>query len=108
MVKSRTVIFQNIFEKQGHNIVKYIRIKSPQNAEKFKKQVLLKTEAIKQNPKLFPTEKYLYTKRGLYRFSLVMKSWKIIYKITNSKIVFLGIIHTAQHPREIKNLRTPL
>jgi len=59
MVKSRNVIFQKKFEKQGHNIVKYIRIKSPQNAENFKKQVLLKIEAIKQNPKLFPTEKYL-------------------------------------------------
>ena len=108
MVKSRNIIFLNRFEKQGHNIVKYIRIKSPQNAEKFKRQILLQIEAIKQNPKLFPKEKYLYTKRGLYRFSLVMKSWKIIYKVTNSKIIFLGIIHTAQHPSKIKKLRTKL
>ena len=108
MVKSRTIIFQEQFEKQGRNIVNYIRINSLQNSVKFKKQILLKIEAIKQNPKLFPTERYLYTKKGLYRFSIIMKSWKIIYKVTNSKLIFLGIIHTAQHPRKIKNLRTSL
>ncbi|NPA45459.1 MAG: type II toxin-antitoxin system RelE/ParE family toxin [Chlorobi bacterium] len=96
--------FENDFDK---NFI-YLKSKSPKNAISFAKNVDKKVEGIKQNPKLFPTERYLYTKRRLYRFSLVMKSWKIIYKVTNSKLIFLGIIHTAQHPSKIKNLRTSL
>lgn len=108
MVRGRIVVFQTLFEKQGQKIARYIRIYSPKNSETFKNKVLIKINTIKQNPHLFPSEKYLYTKQGLYRFALIMKSWKIIYKVTNSKLTFLGIIHTAQHPREIKNLRTKL
>ncbi len=107
-MKKRKEVFLPDFDKHFDENFVFLKRRSPQNAMIFAEKVDKKIEAIKQNPKLFPTEKYLYTKRSLYRFSLVMKSWKIIYKVTNSKIIFLGIIHTAQHPSKIKKLRTKL
>ncbi len=98
-------VFLPEFENNFNEIFSYLQNVSPQSALKFAKTTDLQIEAIKQNPKLFPSEKFLYTKQGLYRFAVVMKSWKIIYKITKSKLIFLGIIHTAQHPNKIKKMR---
>ena len=94
------------FDKQGREIVKYIRGNSEKNAQNFIKQVDIITNKIENQPKAFPPEPNLQTKSNLYRFALVMKSWKIIFKVTNSLLIFLGIIHTSRHPIEIKKLRT--
>ncbi len=107
-MKKRKEVFLPDFENNFDDNFLYLKNKSPKNALSFAEKIDKNIDAIKQNPKLFPTERYLFTKRGLYRFSLVMKSWKIIYKVTNSKLIFLGIIHTAQHPSKIKSLRTSL
>ncbi len=106
MVKKRKVIIKKSFDIQGREIANYIRKNSQQNAQKLINQVDITTGVIEDSPKAFPPEPYLETKSNLYRFALVMKSWKIIYKITNELLIFLGIIHTARHPNEIKKLRT--
>ena len=106
MVSKRKVRIKKQFDTHGRAIANYIRKNSEQNAQKFIKQVDGITDLIKENPKIFPSEHYLPTKNNLYRFAIVMKSWKIIYKITKKQLIFLGIIHTARHPREIKKLRT--
>ena len=105
-MKKRNDVYLPKFENDFDEIFLYLQSKSPQNAIKFAKKTDKILKTIKQNPKLFTPEKYLSAKHNLYRFALVMKSWKIIYKVTNTKLIFLGIIHTAQHPREIRNLRT--
>ena len=106
MVKKYKIKQKISFIEESKKIAKYIRNKSPQNATKFTKELGLKLLEIKQNPKAFPVESYLETKNNVYRFALVMKSWKIIYKTTNNIIVIIGIIHTARHPNEIRKLRT--
>ena len=55
---------------------------SPQNTAKFAKEVDLEIEKIYKQPTAFPPELYLSTKNNLYRFAIVMKSWKIIFKVT--------------------------
>ncbi len=105
-MKKRKEIITKKLELHFDEIYDYIIKNSPQNAKKFAEQLDVQIEKIKQSPKAFPAEYYLQTKNNLYRFALVMKRWKIIYKVTNELLVFLGIIHTAQHPREIKKLRT--
>ncbi len=107
-MKNRNEVYLPKFETDFDEIFLYLQRKSPQSAIKFAENTNRALETIKQNPKLFTPENYLPTKHNLYRFALVMKSWKIIYKHTKTKLIFLGIIHTAQHPREIKNLRTRL
>jgi len=106
MVKKAQEKTKNNFKNNAHEIVDYINQNSPQNAEKFKIELAKKLIEIRNNPQGFPPEPYLQTKNNLYRFALVMKSWKIIFKSTNKLLVFLGIIHTARNPNEINNLRT--
>jgi hypothetical protein len=104
-LKRKTRIKQQ-FDEHGREIAKFISKDSKQNAEKFVNEVDILTDKIEKCPTAFPPEPYLPTKRNIYRFALVMKSWKIIFKVTNSLLVFLGIIYTGRHPKEIKKLRT--
>ena len=106
MVRKRKVKSKKRFKIDGRKIVDYIKNNSPKNAEKFKSEITNQLIKIKQNPKGYPSEPYLQTINNLYRFALVMKSWKIVFKVTNELLIFIGIIHTAQHPKEIKKLRT--
>ena len=107
MVKNNRIVkSKKHFLKDGNEIVNYIKNNSSQNAEKYKNELRRQLILIKENPKIFPSEYYLPTKNNLYRFAIVMKHWKIIYKVTNKQLIFLGIIHTARHPKEIKKLRT--
>ena len=106
MVIKREIKVKQQFDLHGREIAAYIRQCSPQNAEKFVKEVDRVTDEIVANPKGFPSEPYLPTNNNLYRFALVMKSWKIIFKVTNELLIFIGIIHTARHPKNIENLRT--
>jgi len=106
MEKKHKSIVTNNFEEQGHQIYNYIQEDSPQSADKMSDELKLLIQKIQQNPEAYPVERFLLTKRRLYRFALLMKKWKVIYKVTSKLVVFLGIIHTAQHPKEIKKLRT--
>jgi len=42
----------------------------------------------------------------MYRFVIIMKKWKLIFKVTTKLLIFLGIIHTGMNPNKIKKLRT--
>ncbi len=106
MVKVRKIIVKKQFDEGGRNIVKYIRLNSEQNAEKFKTEVDKITNKIALNPTVYPEEKYLQTNNKHYRFAIVMKSWKIIFKITDELIVFIAVIYAARSPKKITNLRT--
>ncbi len=102
----RQVKIKKQFDEQGREIANYILQSSKVNAEKFVNEIDKQTDKIKKSPKAYPPEPYLPTKNNLYRFALVMKSWKIIFKVTGKLLVFLGIIHTTRHPKAIKKLRT--
>ena len=106
MVNNREIKIKKQFDEQGREIADYIRQNSEQNAQKFINEVDIETDKIELNPEGYPPERFLPTKQNLYRFAIVMKSWKIIFKVTNNLLVFLGIIHTAQHPNKIKKMRT--
>ena len=105
-MKKRKEVITKKFEQYFHEIHDYINENSPQNAIKFAEQLDKKIDIIKQNPKVYSQERYLPTKKKWYRSARLMKSWKIVYKVTNELLVFLGIIHTSRHPKEIKKLRT--
>jgi len=105
-MKWRKVVYTNTFDKQFDANFLYIKENSTQNAQDFAKETDLSIEKIKNHPTAYPPEPFLPTKNNWYRFTLVMKSWKLIFKITNDSLIFLGIIHTSRHPREIKKLRT--
>jgi hypothetical protein len=105
MVK-RKEVFTNLFDNNFDEIFNFIEKNSSQNALKFVALVDNEISNILNYPKAYPPEPYLYTVGNLYRFAKVMKSWKIIFKVTQNVLVFLAIIHKSQNPKEIKRLRT--
>ncbi len=101
----QTIIQPEVFA-EAKEIYDYIKSDSPQNAEKFKQELLDAIDKVETNPEGYPPEDYLNAKRILYRFVLVMKRWKLIFKVTKKFLVFIGIVHTSRHPNEIKKIKT--
>ena len=104
--QARKIIVTENFEKQAEEQYDYIYTNSPQNANKFADGISLIIKKIYEHPKAYPPEPNIPSKQNMYRFKLYMKSWKIIFKVTNNLLIILGIINTKQHSREIKKLRT--
>ncbi len=105
MKERKTIIQVNVFE-DVEEIHSYIIGNSPQNAEKFKQELKQKIKDVENNPKAYPPEDIANSKTTMYRFVIVMKKWKLIFKVTTKLLIFLGIIHTSRNPNEIKKLRT--
>jgi plasmid stabilization system protein ParE len=105
-MSKRKHLYTEKFSKSFDDVYNYINDDSPQNAKKFAKELDKKIDSIKEQPTAFPPEPALPTKRNWYRFAIFMKSWKIVYKVTSELLVFLGIVHTKRHDRELKRLRT--
>ncbi len=106
MNKNRKTIIQPKLLKDVEEIFEYIKRDSPQNANKFKKETINRIDKVELNPTAYPPESNLNSKRKLYRFTLLMKSWKLIFKVTNELLIFLGIVHTSRHHTQIKKHRT--
>ena len=104
MKNKRKTIIQPETISEAEEIYEYIKTNSPQNAEKFRQEFLKAVDKVETNPEIYPPENELNVKRILYRFILVMKSWKLIYKTTKELLIFVGIVHTSRHPHEIKKL----
>ncbi len=105
MSDARKTIIQPKVLADTEEIYNYIKLNSPQNAQKFKSEILKQIDQVEKNPESYPGENYLNTVIILYRFALVMKSWKLIFKVTKTVLTFIGIVHTSQHTNEIKKLR---
>jgi plasmid stabilization system protein ParE len=76
----------------------------PLNAIKVGDKLIETIERIEINPLAFIECEDLQTKTKIYRRAVCL-SWQIIYKITSSEIIILGIIHSSRKPSAIKPLR---
>ncbi len=106
MSEKRNIFYKKNFDNDFEEIYKYIEHDSPQNAKKFASELKKLIMWIIKNPTAGTIETQLYSKNDWYRFKKIMKSWKIIYKVTTKLLVFLGIIHVKKHHDNIKSLRT--
>jgi len=106
MSEKRKVVYKKEFENDFVSVHSFISENSGQNAKKFAQDVKTKIEWIMKNPMAGTVETRIHSKQNWYRYKTVMTSWKIVYKVTKSLLVFLGIIHVKRHPDKIKNLRT--
>jgi plasmid stabilization system protein ParE len=97
----RKIFFVPFFRKSVQEILAYIRRESPQNAEKFEKDLQKSMKDIAS----YPTVKSFPNKSRRYRFAVFKKNWKIYFKVFKEKLIFLGIIHVKQHPDKEKNIR---
>ena len=83
-------------------IYRYIKKKSPDNAEKVKKELLKIARGLNSFPEKYPEEALLKEEKGNFR-SITKWHYKIIYEITSNEIIIIMIFHTSQHPSKIKN-----
>lgn len=100
-VRLSTNAFQNIYA-----ISSYIGLnqQQPLNAVKVTNSIYAAIDRIGENPFAFKECKEIPTKTKMYR-QAVSLSWLIIYKITTTEIIILGVSHGARSPSEIKTLR---
>ena len=88
------------------NITDYITNdnQQPFNAIKVGETIFTSIERIENNPFVYKECEQLTTKTKIYRQASCL-SWLIIYKITATEIVILGVIHGARNPSKIKKFR---
>jgi len=92
---------QNIDEITGY--IAFIN-HQPLNAIRVGDAIFKAIDKIERNPYAFKECGLIPTKSKMYRQKLCL-SWYIIYKIVASRIIVLGIIHTARKPSKIKALK---
>ncbi len=61
-------------------------------------------DRIKANPFAFKECEEIPTKAKMYR-KAVCYSWYVIYKVVDTSIRIIGVIHASRKPSKIKNLR---
>ena len=92
---------QNIDTITGY--IAYIK-HQPLNAIRVGDKIFETIDRIEQNPLIFRECEEIPTKTKIYRKAVCM-SWLIIYKIKDSEIAVLGIIHGSRRASKVRKLR---
>lgn len=104
--KTRKIRVLNSAYKDIEEITDFIAFdnQQPLNAVKVARIILETINKIEQNPFTFKECEGMPTKTKMYRKAVCL-SWLIIYKITATEIIILGVIHGARNPSKIKGFR---
>lgn len=104
--KARTIRVHQDAVQDVADISYYIGVtqQQPLNAVKVSKAIEKAIDKIALNPFAYKECEQLSTKTKVYRQAVCL-SWLIIYKVTATEIIVLGIIHTSRRPTQIKKLR---
>src|SRR4051794_536116 len=88
------------------DIIRYIAFvnEQPLNAIKVSEAIENTIEKIAEHPFAYKECEQLPTKTKIYRQAVCL-SWLIIYRISNTEILILSIIHGARSPKKIGKLR---
>ncbi|MBX9783526.1 MAG: type II toxin-antitoxin system RelE/ParE family toxin [Chitinophagaceae bacterium] len=92
---------QNIDEITGY--IAFIK-QQPYNAIKAGDALFEMCETIGRNPLAYKECKEIPTKSKMYRSAYCL-SWHIVFRIKESNVLILGIIHHSGRPSKIKKLR---
>jgi plasmid stabilization system protein ParE len=87
------------------NITGYIAYvkHEPLSAIRVGDEIFATISRIESSPLVFRECEEILTKSKIYRKALCL-SWLVIYKIEESNIVVLGVIHASRRPSRIKSL----
>jgi plasmid stabilization system protein ParE len=98
------IFYNEKFNKDFEEIVTFISEDSEKNAHKFAVELKTTIERIVKYPHSGTLETMIKSKDQSYRFKTVMKSWKVIYRITETSLSFLRIIHNKRSSGEYGKL----
>jgi plasmid stabilization system protein ParE len=95
MVKK--VIWPLRAQKQLAKLYEYILLRSYQNAEKVKVDILASTRKLSANPEIHPADKYRKNNDGSFR-AYELHRYRIAYRVTEKEIIILRVRHTSMEP----------
>src|SRR4051812_35915693 len=100
MVKpKRKIVWDKIATGNLKEIYKYIKSESPEAALKVKSEIFSIIKKIPSYPEMFAADKLKINNDGSYR-AFFIYSYRIVYKITEERILILRICHTSREPEE--------
>ena len=100
-IRISTNALQNIDEITGY--IAFIN-HQPLNAIKVGDEIFKTIDRIGLNPLAFKECEEIPSKSKIYRRAICL-SWLIIYRVMNSEILILGIIHVSRRPYKLKALK---
>ena len=106
MNSNRKILYKSRFYDDINDIIDFLSENSTQSAIKFADGIKPVIKKIAKHPEANSIVRNLPTKRNWYRYKLYKKRYKIVFKVLKNKVIFLGIIHTAQHPDNLLKFRT--
>jgi len=86
-------------------ICDYISKESLQAAKRVGLKIVKTTKSLHKNTERFAKEHYIEIETSNIR-SVVVWSYKIIYEVTDSKVIILDVFHTSRNPEEIKKIKS--
>lgn len=102
-MKQYRVIWDTRAKESLKAITLYIKEESPTAAVKVRTELLKLTASLKKMPERFSSEPYLEQKGNEYR-SVTKWSYKIIYRIAESEVRILEIVHTSRNTTVIEDV----
>jgi plasmid stabilization system protein ParE len=92
---------QNIDEITGY--IAYIK-HQPLNAIRVGDSIFATIDQIALNPFVFRECEEIPTNKKIYR-KAVCKSWLIVYRITSTEVIIIGVLYASRRASKIKGLR---
>jgi len=97
MVKEFKVVWTETAYNQLRFIHSYIKLKSPQGADKVLKEIVDTSTSLKYNPEIFSLDPFIKDKTKKIR-SYTKHAYKVLYRILKKEIHILRIRHTSRSP----------
>lgn len=82
---------------QFDEAINYIQCDSATNADKVKKEILLKIDGLIRHPKKYHPDKYKTNNDGSFR-AFELHRYRISYRYTGTEIRIIRIRHTKMNP----------
>ena len=99
MVKKKLVAWDKPAYASLQRAYDYVKEDSLVNAERVREGILKTTKGLSDHPEKYPPDKFKKANAGNYR-AFEKYSYRVAYKITESKIIILRIRHVKQEPKD--------
>lgn len=97
------IIVSDLAKSDLHNIVSYLSSTESINiAKHVERGILSEMKRLIHFPEAYPKDEYATTDTHTVRF-IIKWRYKILYYIEVNAVYIIGIFHTAQNPKKLKN-----
>lgn len=99
MVKMKPrVVIDNLAKLQLRDAYEFIKLDSPQNAEKVKSEILTSIKKLAEHPERYHPDQYRSNNDGSYR-AFELYRYRISFHVSEVQITIIRIRHTSMEPK---------